>query len=77
MVYIGRAGAKYIIDIDIYILYLIIYIYYCMVDYYDVSGWYILGGRVPNGRQLFSDYTTNGHENLNRMMLFSIIDGNW
>ena len=48
-----------------------------MVDYYDVSGWYILGGRVPNGRQLFSDYTTNGHENLNRMMLFSIIDGNW
>ena len=48
-----------------------------MVDYYDVSGWYIFGGRVPNGRQLFLDYTTNGHENLNRMMLFSIIDGNW
>ena len=57
-------------------LHILSYSHYYMVDYHDVSGWYILGGRVPNGRQLFLDYTTNGHENLNRMMLFSIINGN-
>ena len=35
--YIGKAGAKYIIDTNKYILYISSYSYYYMVDYYDAS----------------------------------------
>ena len=33
----------------------------------------VVGWMVPNGRQLFLDYTPNGHENLNTMMLSLMI----